>query len=150
MRQFFILLILVGAGYLIYTQGLPKWEAHKQAKEGATAEADQSRDCVNRAEGVTREFSSQIRQFAQPPVDQDLWASMLINISGQLSAADTACSCLSDACDSAAAALLDLRGLVNDLDGFVRGTGPPVLDAASTLEGIGRHLVSARASVLTG
>jgi hypothetical protein len=150
MRQFMILLIIVGVGYLIYTQGLPKWEAHKQAEESATAEADQSRECVNRAEAVTREFSSQIRQFAQPPVDQDLWASMLINVSGQMSSADSACSCSTEACGSAAAALLDLRGLVNDLDGFVRGTGPPVLDAASTLERINRYLVSARAKVLTG
>ena len=149
-RQLMILLILVGVGYLVYTQGLPKWEARKQAKESATAEADQARACVNRAEAVTREFSSQIGQFAQPPVNQDLWASMLITISGQMSSADSACSCSADACKTAAAALLDLRRLVNDLDGFVRGAGPPVLDAASTLERINRYLVSARAKVLAG
>ena len=91
-----------------------------------------------------------MRQFSLPPVDRDLWGSMLLRVGGDLSSADAACSCPSDACSKASGALYDLRGLVNDLDSFVRSAGNPVLDAPSRLERINRLLASARVASLTG
>jgi len=143
MRQLAILIVLAGAGYLLYTQALPKYQEHKQATEAGAAEADQSQRCIGFARQANSSFASEIRQFAQPPVDQGLWATTLIDLSSQLSAADTACSCPSDACLTASAALLELRGLINDINTFVRTAGPPVMNAANRLETIDRLLESA-------
>ena len=144
------LVVLVGVGYLIYTQGLPRWEEHKAAQESNDQEVDASRRCVDEAEAVSREFAGEMRQFAQPPVDTDLWAGMLVRVSGQMTSADRACSCSTAACSDALAAMLELRGLVNDLDRFVRSSGPPVLDAPTRIERVSRLIASARGKVLTG
>lgn len=150
MRQLLVLLVIIGVGYLIYTQGLPKWEAQKAAEAADRAEADRSVECVNSAQEVVRDFTSGMRQFSTPPVDRTMWGSMLLQVGGSLSSAESACSCPTPACDKGGAALHQLRGLLNDLDRFVRDAGPPVLDAPSRIDSINRLLVSARTAAASG
>lgn len=140
MRGFGLLLVLVGVAYLAYTQGLPRLREMKAEDDAAAAVTDQSRRCVAGARAVSRGFASDIGQFSRPPIETDVWASFLIQTGGELSSADSVCSCPTDACDSASAALLELRRLLNSLDAFVRSQGPPVIDAANRLEGVDRLL----------
>ena len=140
MRGLAILLILAGVGYLVYTQGMPRLEERRQAEAVEASEAERSLSCVGRARAVNSAFARDIRQFGQPPIDGSLWASFMLQVSGELTSADSACSCSAEACASASAALLELRGLVNDLNSFIRSAGPPVTDAASRLETVERLL----------
>ena len=150
MRGLAYLLVIAGVGYLIFTQGIPKWEEHKAAKATSSAQADQSLRCVNQAQGVVKSFSSGMRQFSAPPVDRDNWGTWFRGIGGELSSAEAACSGSSKAATKASGALYDLRGLLNDLDAFVTGGGNPVFDAPSRLERINRMVASARIAALSG
>jgi hypothetical protein len=150
MRSLAYLLVLAGAGYLIYTQGLPKWEEHKAAKAASSTESDQAVRCVNQTESVVRSFSSGMRQFSTPPVDRDNWGTWFRGIGGELSSAESACSGPTDAARKASGALYDLRDLLGDLDRFVADGGGPVLDAPSRLERINRMVAGARIAALSG
>jgi hypothetical protein len=143
MRGLGLLLVLVGVAYLVYTQGLPKLREVKAKDDAASAATDQARQCVAGARAVSRSFASDLGQFSRPPVDTDVWASFLVQTGGELSSADSACSCPVDACNSAGAALLELRRLLNSLDAFVRSQGPPVMDAANRFEEVDRLLARA-------
>ena len=140
MRGLAILVVIAGAAYLLYTQGLPTWREHQAAKEAVVAEGQRAGECVRLAKAASASFGSEIRQFSQPPIDQGLWANFLLQIGGDLSTADNVCSCPAEACASASAALLELRGLVNDLNTFVRTAGPPVMNGANRLETVERML----------
>ena len=140
MRSLAILAILAGVAYLVYTQALPKYQERKEAEQAVDAEIEKSRQCIRLAKSANESFGTEIRQFSQPPIDQGLWANFLLRISGDLSAADRACSCPSEACLSATAALLELREVVNDLNTFIRTASQPVTDAASRLDTVGRLL----------
>ena len=141
------LAILAAVVYFGYTQLLPRYRAHRES-QAAHEEADQvgqqAHHCVSVAESVSSDFAGEIRQFARPPVDAGMWSTFMIQTSGQLSSADSACRCPHEACTSAAAALLEQRRLLNRFDAMVRGTSTGISNPAVSLERINNLLARAR------
>ncbi len=147
MRGLIKLAILAAVVYFGYTQLLPRYRAHREsqaAHEEADQDNQQAHHCVSVAESVSSDFAGEIRQFARPPVDAGMWSTFMIQTSGQLSSADSACRCPHEACTSAAAALLEQRRLLNRFDAMVRGTSTGISNPAVSLERINNLLARAR------
>ncbi|MCH7664994.1 MAG: hypothetical protein IH936_03565 [Acidobacteria bacterium] len=141
------LAILAAVVYFGYTQLLPRYRAHREsqaAHEEADQDSQQAHHCVSVAESVSSDFAGEIRQFSRPPVDAGMWSTFMIQTSGQLSSADSACRCPHEACTSAAAALLEQRRLLNRFDAMVRGTSTGISNPAVSLERINNLLARAR------
>jgi hypothetical protein len=147
MRKLGILLVLAGVGYLVYTQGLPKYRAHREATEAAETDQAESSRCVAAAEQSRDMFVSEIGQLGPPPIESDIWTTAMLRMGGQLSSAYDACSCPTRACLDAGAALSELRDLLDELDGFVRGKSSGIVDPGGRLQHVGELLELARAGL---
>ena len=147
MRGLIKLAILATVAYFGYTELLPRYRSYQQSKvadEQADQDAQQAHHCVSVAESVASDFAREIRRFSRPPVDTGLWSTFMVQTSGQLSSADSACRCPDAACISAAAALLEQRRLLNQFDGMVRGTSTGISNPAVSTERINHLLTRAR------
>jgi hypothetical protein len=147
LRKLVTLAILAAIAYYGYTVGLPWWhkqQATREAEETADVESEQSLRCVSMATDANRTLVDQVRQFDRPPSDPGLWTAALIHIGGELSGADTACACPTDACTKASLALREMRELVDQVDGVARGYATGISNPASRQERIVQLLEEAR------
>ena len=147
MRKLLFLAVLAVGAYFAYTEGLPRYRAHQESQEAereADTEAAQARTCILAADGLARDLLPEIRQFAQPSANTSAWSTLMLQMSGQLSAADANCRCATDACASAGAALLEMRRLLNQVDSTVRGLSSTMPNLPRAQERIDRLLDRAR------
>jgi len=145
---------LIVVGFLLY-QGYhyagPWLERNFPTESGQASgggESEESARCVALARGASRNLSDSMRQFSQPPVNQQEWTAAFLSVSSDLSAAESACTCPTDACDRGYAAVSELRDLSLSLDGVVRGGSQGFSNPARALERV--HELLDEAESLSG
>lgn len=99
--------------------------------------------CVATAEGASETFGRGLRNFSSPPVDVDSWDVFMEGLKEKMYDAETECDCSRDSCQRASEALAELRQLIDDFDGSLRGSNMP-LNPARRQETIDRLLKRAR------
>ena len=148
MRRLLWIAILVVAGYFAYTELLPRYRAFESQREAAARDDEETaaaRACVEAAEAVHRDFGPALGRYARRPTDAGGLSTFLIQLSGSLSSADSACSCPGEACLSARAAMLEMRKLLESVDARVRSKVSGSADPAQVEDRIERLLARARA-----
>ena len=139
--------IVAAAVYFGYNEvWLPK-QQQKEQQAVAAAENAEARACVTAAVHANDTFLSEVRQLARPPVDSGVWSLVMVRISSQLSEGDGACGCAGEACRSAAAALYEIRQLVNQFDRYARARSQTMFNPASSQERIENLLEDARSKL---
>ncbi|MFQ5524648.1 MAG: hypothetical protein ACE5GX_00170 [Thermoanaerobaculia bacterium] len=147
MRRFLTLVVLAVIAYYGYTELLPRYQAYQdrqEAEERADDQAGEARICVAAADSLNQDLGRGLRQFSRPPVDTGSWSTFMIQMASQLSSADSACNCPAEACRSAAAAVLEMRRLLNRFDAMARGRTAGISNPATAQERIERLLARAR------
>lgn len=141
MRRIVIrLAVLAVVAYLVFTRLVPwlkesgEFGAHRAGAASASAGSDS--ECVASAMRAPELFSSEIRGFARPPIDEAAWDQAWDRISRRIDDADSACDCSFSSCGKAREALGELRSLAGDYDYAFREGGSPPLNGARTLSGI--------------
>ena len=141
------LAILLAVVYLILTEALPLLTggtAGGGAKDGTANVTQEDARCIEQAERAEDRLTSAARQFGQPPVDLEAWSGSMWEIESQLQTAASACLCGSQACEAGGRAVDEMRELLSNLDGMVRGDSPGFANPANQQERILRHLETAR------
>ncbi len=133
------LIAVVVLGFLLYQgykHGLPWLEARlgSSGDQMTSDESDEAVHCVELARQASTTLADSIRQFSQPPVNQQEWTSAFISVSSDIGSAESACACPGDACDRAAAAVSELRDLSLSFDGIARGEARGMGNPARALE----------------
>ena len=136
MRRLLSLVLILGIAYLVFllvTDGLPGLDRLRGDEPETVDPIAEARACLAAAESARDVLTDQVRSFAQPPVDANLWAAALVHVSGELGGADAACGCSSAVCGDARLALAELRRQLDLLVAAVRGEElpPGALEAAA-------------------
>jgi hypothetical protein len=108
-------LVFVGLKYVV---PMVKKQAGSRAVEATVAGGGSS--CVRSAERASEAWGSGLRQFVNPPYDQNAWSSFRGNVESRIGAAESDCGCAAASCEKARSAMRDLRSLVSDLDSTIR------------------------------
>jgi hypothetical protein len=118
-----ILGILLFEGYKYARPRLEPFLSSRSSGGSETSDDDASEDlrCVDLARRANSALADTMRQFSQPPVNQQEWTSAFISVNGDIGAAENACMCASDACDAATTAVDEMRDLALSFDGIARG-----------------------------
>ncbi|MBV8519635.1 MAG: hypothetical protein JO197_19745 [Acidobacteria bacterium] len=106
--------------------------------------------CVAAAQRASEAWGGGISRFANPPYDQNAWASFRSDVDTRIGNADSLCSCSDQACTKSAEALHDLRGLVSEVDGTIRNGAEPPSNLVSRQEEIDNRLNEAHDLVRAG
>ena len=145
--------VLIGIGALFYLKGLPwiranftRSEPRQASGGGSTYESS----CVDRAERVNLAFGSRIGSFVRQSEDTSGWTGFRAGIDQQIAEATTACSCSAQSCEKARKALENLRGVVAELNGAIRGASSPGSGLVLQLEDIEQMLDQARELAASG
>lgn len=149
MPRIITLLALAGLLYFGYVNALPWIEARVDGLGlgGSSSAAlgggdEEEMRCLRLAEQADETFSTVMRQFSRPPVDQQEWTGAFLTVSGDVGSAESACSCAGAACAPASEAMAELRELSLSFDGIVRGSargmGNPASRQARVQELLGR------------
>ena len=101
--------------------------------------------CIDLASRASSAFGEEVRLFSSPPVDVNAWGASVTRIQLKVADAESACYCSSPACPKAREALSELRSLVSQMDGFVRGDATGMSNPASYAERVDQLLDEARA-----
>ncbi len=148
MGRIVTLIVVLAVVYFAYTQGLPvlkqRLGLEPQEDVGGSIPVGEAR-CVETAGRANRTLGQQVRQFARPPADSEMWSISYQQITGDIGAAEAACAgCLSEACRKATAAVSEMRSLAMQIDDTVRGDLGGMSNPATKQERINRLLDEAR------
>ena len=146
MKRLLQLIVVIVIALLIWKKGVPWWEAH-HGKSAATATASAGGTCIEQAEHASEVWGSGIGRFANPPYDLGAWGEFRTRVDVDIAKADALCNCSDDSCTKPRQAMSDLRALVNDLDGSIRGGTPPPGDIVQRQEQIANAINAARDSL---
>jgi hypothetical protein len=140
---------LIVTAFLLYQgyQYAAPWIEERLEADGrsafGSADDDEAR-CVAYARDAAHSLADSMRQFSQPPIDQQEWSSAFITFSSDVGAAESACRCPSVACDRAAEAVSELRDLSLSFDGVARGgSSSGITNPARQLESVYNLLAEA-------
>jgi transposase-like protein len=125
--------IVLGIAYFLLTRFGPLRQPATSGSgsgPGASPEDDKGR-CVELAVDANDSLTRVARQYGQPPVDIEAWASAQWSLESEIQSAESACYCASQACRDATSALAEMRQLLSNLDGMVRGTSPGFANPAN-------------------
>lgn len=137
--------VILGLAYVAYTEG-PKWVEQigelgsGLGRKGGSVGIGR---CVAATETASETFARGMRDFSKPPVDIDAWDHFMEGLKGHMYDAENECSCARDSCQRASEALDELRSLMSDFDGSLRGSNL-ALNPARRQETIDRLLKRAR------
>jgi len=147
MRNLIKLVVIIVVALLIWKKGIPWWQEHygKRADTKTTASAGGS--CVELAEHASETWGSGIGRFANPPYDLDAWGQFRSRVDAGIARAEAECNCNDDSCTKTRQAMGDLRTLVSELDGSIRGGTPPPGDIVQRQEQIDNTINAARDSL---
>jgi hypothetical protein len=146
MKRLIQIVIVVVLAFLIWKKGIPWWNAHHgSASSSTTATAGGS--CVELAERASEVWGSEIGHFANPPYDLGAWGAFRSRVDVAIAKAESQCNCADESCTKSRQAMSDLRGLVNDLDGSIRGGTEPPSDIVQRQEQIDNAINAARDSL---
>ena len=144
MKRLLQLLVIIVIVLLIWKKGVPWWQEH-HGKSASSDTADNS--CVALAERASEVWGSGVGRFANPPYDLGQWGSFRATVDVAIAKADTFCNCGDESCTKSKQAMSDLRALVNDLDGSIRGGTEPSSDLVQRQEQIDNAINAARDSL---
>ena len=147
MRKLVGLAVVAFLLYQGYKTGLPWIQDRLEiGRLGSTpvGEHGESMLCVELAEQANATFGDMVRQFSNPPIDQQAWTLAFISINGDIGSAQSACGCSSEACNTAALAVSRLRDLALSFDGIARGNARGIGNPASQQARIDELLGDAR------
>jgi hypothetical protein len=105
--------------------------------------------CVSAAARASETWGRGIGRFVNS-TDSTEWAVFRGNVEAQIGAAESACDCTDQSCQTARAAMGDLRGLVGDLDDAFRSNSGAPTDIVQRQEAIDNQIDSAREQVRAG
>ena len=141
------LIVLGIVAYYGYTVGLP-WAKERFNLRSEPTEEDRAAEeaffCVSQGDRANDQLVSEVRQIIRPPVDQAVWSTVLIQVGGSISAAETACSCSGEACARVGEAMYELRQLLTLFDDMVGGRSQSFGNPAVRQERVDRLLNEAR------
>ena len=143
MKSVVKLAVLAALLYLGYTKGMPWLERLQQSKQDQSVEQEQnaaSADCVALARTAADTLGSELIPLAAPQTDRGTWGTALIRTGGALTDADNACRCGTKSCLQASVALIEMRQVIDSLNSALRGTAPPLINPANSLEHVDRLL----------
>jgi hypothetical protein len=148
-------LALLVLAYFAVTEGWP-WLRDQFGLGGSRSVASEEGDagggegeegggrCVALATRASEALGAEIRNFRQPPYDLDAWGAAVAGLEDRAAAAETACGCPAESCETATAALVELRELVAAVDGVIRGEATSFRNPARSQDRIDDLLDRAR------
>ena len=139
MKTLFILILIVAAGWFLWTH---YGQRHTDAAAAAGATAAQS--CASAAAAAADTWGSGVGRFANPPYDTGAWDDFRNRVETQARRAQEGCLCAETACVTARNAMSDLRSLVSEMDSALRSGSPPPSDLVQRQEAIDNAVNSAR------
>jgi len=98
--------------------------------------------CLQGARDAHSRISSELSRLPPPPLDEEVWRSILLDANWQVRQAQSVCGCPSHACSKARQALDELGQAVRVVDGMVGGSR--VGNPATALERADELLKDAR------
>ena len=144
MKRLLQIVVVVVIALLIWKKGVPWWHEHHGTSAASTS-AD--RTCVELAERASEVWGSGVGRFANPPYDLGAWGDFRATVDVAMAKADSLCNCSEESCTKSKQAMSDLRALVNDLDGSIRGGTEPPSDIVQRQEQIDNAINAARDSL---
>ena len=147
MARWIVLIALIVGVYYAYTELLPKYESRKAAEADDETLRQLSATCVSAAEGANEALAAEAGGFREVAGNRTLWTSTMVRMAGAIADAERACRCETRSCESAAAALLQERRLLEQLDRAVRGDSSGLEGAEDRQQMIKRLLADARRSL---
>ena len=146
MKSLLKLLALVVLVLLIWKKGIPWWQAnHGKSASSTTAGAGGS--CVELAERASEVWGSGLARFANPPYDLGAWGEFRSRVDVAIAKAESQCNCRDESCTKSHQAMEDLRTLVSECDGSIRGGTSPPSDMVQRQEQIDNTINAARDSL---
>jgi len=106
--------------------------------------------CIGAADKASSAWGSGIGKFVNPPYDMDAWTIFRSDIDSKIANAEGQCACVAESCEKVRAAMSELRGLANDLEGALRNGSPPPGDIVQRQEAIDKKLDDARDLIRAG
>jgi hypothetical protein len=148
-------LALVVIAYFAVTEGWPWLREELKQGRGAGGGGEQSFGgdggrCVDLAAEASAALGEQIHRFRQPPYDLAAWGSAVAAVEERASRAETVCTCPLESCQTAAAALTELRDLLGAVDSVIRGDPTAFRNPARQQERIDDLLAQARDAARDG
>ena len=141
------LIVVAGIIYFGLTYAIPwfKGLAGAPLRTGGASTGSGAGRCIDLASRASSAFGEEIRRFSRPPFDVNAWSASVTRLQIKMADADSACYCPSAACPKAREALSELRTLVSQFEGFVRGDATGMSNPASLQERVDQLLDEARA-----
>jgi hypothetical protein len=138
--------VIVVIAFLIWKKGVPWWQEH-HGSSSASSSSSANSSCVELAEHASEVWGSGIGRFANPPYDLGAWGEFRSRIDAAIAKADSLCNCGDDSCTKSKQAMGDLRTLVSEMDGSIRGGTEPPGDVVQRQEQIDNTINAARDSL---
>src|SRR6266550_584895 len=111
-------IVILGVLFLVWKFVLPQLQ-HRSGATSTSQTATQN-SCPGAASRASEAWGGGLNRFVNPPYDLNAWSDFKSTVESKISAAESECSCSSESCDKARAAMRDLRSLMSDLDIAIR------------------------------
>ena len=131
-------IVLIAVLYVGWKYGLP-W-LQRQQSGGTTTHANAQSGCPGAAARASEAWGSGLHNFVNPPYDLAAWSSFHDSVESKIASAESECTCGSESCNKARAAMRDLRSLLSDLDSAIRNGSPPPSDLVQRQEAIDKQI----------
>ncbi len=139
------LAILAIVAYYLLTEGLPWLKTAMDGGRPAAGGDDPSSACISEAARAGDDLAAELIPNARPPVDQEIWGTVVVRAAGALARAESACACPTAACGKATEAIWELRAMFDELDDVARGNPMGIGNPARRQERFYELLGEARA-----
>jgi hypothetical protein len=143
------LAVIVAIVYFGYTQVRP-WLQDLKTGPGGSGSAGISPDdgganrCIDLASRASSTLGSEMRQYNKPPFDLANWSATVNKVEMRIYEADSDCRCSAPGCSEARQALSQIKNLLAQFDGMVRGDPSGFTNPADQLQEADRLLQEAR------
>lgn len=132
------IIVLIAVLYVAWKYALPWLQRQQSGGRGTHASAQSG--CPGAAARASEAWGSGLHSFVNPPYDLNAWSSFHDSVESKISSAESECSCGSESCEKAKAAMRDLRSLLSDLDSAIRGGSAPPSDLVQRQEAVDKQI----------
>jgi hypothetical protein len=135
-------IIIIALIVLAWKYALP-WAKQQVGGHSTSSSTTSESSCTAAAQRASETWGSGLSHFANPPYDLGAWSSFRGDVDAKIAAAESECRASSQSCDTARAAMSELRSLTSDLDTAIRNGSPPPADAVQRQESIDTKIEAA-------